>query len=57
MAASPVKQIKTQRDSPKTSGDEICEESYWDWLPIEIQDKIMTMAAREVFREQWKQVC
>ena len=57
MAASLAKKIKTQRDSPKTSGDEICEASYWDWPPIEMQEKIMTMAAREVHRKQWKEVC
>lgn len=58
MAAS-TKQLKTfyqpkESQQPKESSTD---ESYWDWLPLEIQEKIMTMAAREVHRQQWKEVC
>jgi len=56
------KAIKTDSSTTTTKktrsrAESVCEESHWDRLPLEMQEKIMMMAARAVHREQWKQVC
>jgi len=52
--ATSVKQRKTSHTARAETGDR--GESYWDWLQREIKDKIIMMVARQIHREQWKEI-